>query len=128
MTWTELQHELRERGLVRAETGASTARVIGVAYDSRTVARGDVFVALKGQHADGTAFTRQALDRGAVAIVSEQERPAEIGAPWTVVQNARVALAYLSLAFYGDPSHEMKTIGVTGTNGKTTTAYLLASI
>jgi len=128
MNWTDLHGVLRDRGLVRAPGAAAAGKVTGIAYDSRAVARGEVFVALKGQRADGSAFARQAIDRGAAAIVSEEEKPADIDAPWTVVQNARLALAYLSIAFYGDPSREMRTIGVTGTNGKTTTAYLVASI
>jgi UDP-N-acetylmuramoyl-L-alanyl-D-glutamate--2,6-diaminopimelate ligase len=129
MNWTELNGVLHERGLVRASRGhAAGAAVTGIAYDSRAVARGDIFVALKGQHADGTAFTREAIERGAAAIVSEQEQPPDVDVPWTAVQNARLALALLSVAFYRDPAREMRTVGVTGTNGKTTTAYLLASI
>src|SRR2546429_655747 len=128
MTWSELHGMLRDRGLVRAGDAPAATRVTGISYDSRTVARGQVFVALKGLHADGTSFARQAAERGAVAVVSEQDKPADVGVPWTVVQNARLALAFLSTTFYRDPSREMRTIGVTGTNGKTTTAYLLASI
>ena len=128
MTWSELHGMLVDRGLVRAGDAPAATRVTGISYDSRTVARGQVFVALKGVHADGTSFARQAAERGAAAVVSEQDKPADAAVPWTVVQNARLALAFLSTAFYRDPSREMRTIGVTGTNGKTTTAYLLASI
>ena len=128
MNWTELHAVLRDRGLVRGSDAADPAAVTGIAYDSRTVSRGQVFVALKGLHADGASFARQAIDRGAAAIVSELEKPADVTARWTVVQDARLALAFLSTAFYRDPSREMRTIGVTGTNGKTTTAYLIASI
>ena len=131
MTWTELEAVLRDRGLIRGGGGSASAMrdaVTGIAYDSRAVARGQVFVALKGQHADGVSFARQAIDRGAAAVVAEQEPPEGVAVPWIVVGNARVALAVLSIAFYRDPSREMRTIGVTGTNGKTTTAYLIASI
>ena len=135
MTWSELHGVLRDRNLVRThgvsqvrDATTAAADVTGIAYDSRAVTRGQVFVALKGLHADGTAFARQAIERGAAAVVSEQEKPDGVAVPWTVVQNARLALAYLAAAFYRDPSREMRTIGVTGTNGKTTTAYLLASI
>jgi UDP-N-acetylmuramoyl-L-alanyl-D-glutamate--2,6-diaminopimelate ligase len=80
---------------------------------------------------------RQALDRGAAAIVSEQAPPPEAGSgapglpadvPWTVVADARLALAHLSAAFFRHPSAEMQVVGITVTNGKTTTAYLLSSI
>jgi UDP-N-acetylmuramoyl-L-alanyl-D-glutamate--2,6-diaminopimelate ligase len=132
MTWAELHGVLRDRGLVQAEAPvgvtAAAAPISGVAYDSRAVVPGSVFVALKGLHADGTAFARQALARGAVAIVSEQPPPGDVQAPWTIVQDARLSLAFLATAFYRDPSREMRVVGITGTNGKTTTAYLLASI
>ncbi|HMB79865.1 MAG TPA: UDP-N-acetylmuramoyl-L-alanyl-D-glutamate--2,6-diaminopimelate ligase, partial [Vicinamibacterales bacterium] len=129
MTWADLHGALSGRGLVKAAaTTHADAAVSGVAYDSRAVAPGQVFVALKGQHADGTAFARQAIERGAAAIVSEQPAPDGIEIPWATVDDARLALAVLAAAFYRDPSREMRVIGITGTNGKTTTAYLLASI
>jgi len=102
--------------------------VTAVAYDSRLVAAGALFVALKGQHADGVAFARQAVDRGAAAIVAEHPAPPDLAVTWVTVTDARLALALLASAFYGDPSREMRVVGITGTNGKTTTAYLVASI
>jgi UDP-N-acetylmuramoyl-L-alanyl-D-glutamate--2,6-diaminopimelate ligase len=132
MTWAELHGALRGRGLIRADDAlraeAAVGVVTGIAYDSRAVAPGQVFVALKGQHADGTSFARQALERGAAAIVSEQPAPDGVHVPWAIVEDARLALAVLAAAFYRDPSREMRVIGITGTNGKTTTAYLVASI
>ena len=132
MNWANLHGVLVGRGLIRADAAlradAAVGDVTGVAYDSRTVKRGDLFVALKGQHADGASFARQAIERGAVAIVSEQPAPPDVRVPWAIVEDARLALALLSAAFYRDPSREMRVIGITGTNGKTTTAYLLASI
>ena len=132
MTWSELHGVLRGHGLIKADDAlraeAAVGVVTGIAYDSRAVKRGDVFVALKGQHADGTLFARQAIDRGAAAVVSEQPAPPDVHIPWAIVGDARIALAVLAVAFYRDPSGEMQVIGVTGTNGKTTTAYLLASI
>ena len=132
MTWAELHGALRGRGLIRADDAlraeASVGAVTGIAYDSRAVARGNVFVALKGQHADGTAFAREAIERGAAAIVSEQEAPEGVKVPWAIVDDARLALAVVSTTFYRDPSREMQVVGITGTNGKTTTAYLVASI
>jgi UDP-N-acetylmuramoyl-L-alanyl-D-glutamate--2,6-diaminopimelate ligase len=132
MTWAELHGALRGRGLIQADDAlraeAAVGVVTGVAYDSRTVTPGQVFVALKGQHADGTAFARQAIERGAAAVVSEQPAPDGVHVPWAIVGDARLALAVLAAAFYRDPSREMRVIGITGTNGKTTTAYLVASI
>ena len=130
MTWGDLLGVLRERGLVRGEDrpAAPGTAITGIAYDSRTVAPGHVFVALRGQHADGTAFARQAIERGAAVIVSEPSAPEGVAVPWTTVENARLALALLASAFYRHPSRDMRVVGITGTNGKTTTAYLLASI
>ena len=131
MTWLELQRVLHGRGLVGAATSSAEAErapVRGVAYDSRRVTAGQIFVALKGQHADGSVFARQALDKGALAIVSEAPAPADVHAPWLTVGDARLSLALLASAFYEDPSREMQVVGITGTNGKTTTAYLITSI
>jgi UDP-N-acetylmuramoyl-L-alanyl-D-glutamate--2,6-diaminopimelate ligase len=132
VTWAELHGALRGQGLIKADDAlqaeAAVGRVTSIAYDSRAVAPGAVFVAVKGLHADGTAFARQAIERGAVAIVSESEAPAGVAIPWTIVGDARLALSLLAATFYRDPSREMRVVGITGTNGKTTTAYLLASI
>ena len=132
MTWAELRGVLRGRGLIRADDAlradASVGVVTGIAYDSRHVVPGNVFVALKGLHADGTAFAREAIDRGAAAIVSELPAPEGAHVPWAMVEDARLALALMAATFYRDPSAEMQVIGITGTNGKTTTAYLVASI
>jgi UDP-N-acetylmuramoyl-L-alanyl-D-glutamate--2,6-diaminopimelate ligase len=132
MTWAELHGVLQGKGRVRADDAMRAEAAVGVvrsiAYDSRTVQPGDVFVALKGLHADGTAFARQAIERGAVAVVSEQAAPPDVSVAWTVVDDARRALAVLASAFDRHPSAEMQVVGITGTNGKTTTAYLVASI
>ncbi|HVH27104.1 MAG TPA: UDP-N-acetylmuramoyl-L-alanyl-D-glutamate--2,6-diaminopimelate ligase [Vicinamibacterales bacterium] len=131
MKWNDLRDALRARGAIhedRTDSGDRHVTVTGVAYDSRTVKPGNVFVALKGLHADGTTFVHQAMDRGAVAIVSEDPPAEQTRVSWTQVHDARLALAQLAAAFYRHPSGEMQVIGVTGTNGKTTTAYLIASI
>jgi UDP-N-acetylmuramoyl-L-alanyl-D-glutamate--2,6-diaminopimelate ligase len=132
VTWAELHGALRGRGLIRADDAlraeAAVGVVTGIAYDSRTVTPGQIFVALKGQHADGTAFALRAIERGAVAVVSEQPAPPDVHVPWSMVEDARLALAILAATFHRDPSREMRVVGITGTNGKTTTAYLLASI
>jgi UDP-N-acetylmuramoyl-L-alanyl-D-glutamate--2,6-diaminopimelate ligase len=110
------------------ESVARGQRVTAVVYDSRRATPGSVFVALRGLKADGTEFVSQAIDRGALAIVSETARPSGIATPWLVVSDARLALALLADRVYDSPSRKMPVVGVTGTNGKTTTAYLLASM
>jgi UDP-N-acetylmuramoyl-L-alanyl-D-glutamate--2,6-diaminopimelate ligase len=133
MTSEQLLDVLRANDLVPAsaptQKGAvATATITGVTHDSRRVQPGNLFVALKGQHADGTAFARQAVERGAVAIVSQESAPPDLTVAWTVVHDARRALPLLAAAFFGHPSASMQVVGITGTNGKTTTAYLVASI
>jgi UDP-N-acetylmuramoyl-L-alanyl-D-glutamate--2,6-diaminopimelate ligase len=132
MTWGDLQAALVGRGLMPprgiGQGIASDGTVTGIGYDSRTVVPGNVFVALKGVRADGATFVRQAVERGAIAVVSEHPAPAGISAAWSQVTDARLALAVLAASFYRHPSHEMQVVGMTGTNGKTTTAYLVASI
>jgi len=121
---------MRIADVQKAISGPSTSRgqeLTGVAYDSRAVVRGNVFVALRGVHADGATFARQAVERGAVAVVSEQPLP-DLGVPVLQASDARLAIAELAADFYGHPSERLRVVGITGTNGKTTTAYLLAAI
>jgi UDP-N-acetylmuramoyl-L-alanyl-D-glutamate--2,6-diaminopimelate ligase len=113
--------------LSRADTLPATD-VGGVGYDSRTVTPGTVFVALKGLHADGTTYVRDAAARGAIAIVAQSAAPVDARVPWLTVSDARLALAALAAEFYERPSERLSLVGITGTNGKTTTSYLLASI
>lgn len=104
-----------------------TERVTGIAYDSRRVAPGEIFVALKGERTDGVQFAREALARGAVLVVAEAPPP-EDEAPWCTVPDARRAMAALAAARYGHPSRDLVAVGITGTNGKTTTSYLISAI
>ncbi len=106
----------------------ASATVNAVTYDSRMAARGSVFVALRGQRADGTAFARDAVARGAIAVVSEAQLPADATVPWVQVPDARLALAALAAALYRHPSEALTLVGITGTNGKTTTSYVLTSV
>jgi UDP-N-acetylmuramoyl-L-alanyl-D-glutamate--2,6-diaminopimelate ligase len=94
-----------------------------LAYDSRAVEPGALFFCVSGEQADGHAFATEAVDRGAAALVVE--RPLELRAPQLVVSDARQAMADVAATFYGHPSHELAVAGVTGTNGKTTTSFLL---
>ena len=113
--------------LARAES-CPEVTVSAVAYDSRQAAAGSVFVALRGLHTDGAAFARDAIIRGAVAVFAEIAAPPSVSVPWFQVSDARHALAALSSELYGRPSERITLVGITGTNGKTTTSYLLASI
>ncbi|HVC19557.1 MAG TPA: UDP-N-acetylmuramoyl-L-alanyl-D-glutamate--2,6-diaminopimelate ligase [Vicinamibacterales bacterium] len=132
MTLEQLRDELDRAGLAPQATAwppdAAARALAGVTHDSRQVASGGAFFALKGQQADGTAFARQAVARGAAVVVAESERLPGLAVPWLVVPDARRALALAAAAHYRHPSREMQVVGITGTNGKTTTAYLLASI
>jgi UDP-N-acetylmuramoyl-L-alanyl-D-glutamate--2,6-diaminopimelate ligase len=112
-----------------AGEAAALGRVVkGIAYDSRKVSTGTLFVALRGLVADGNAFVPQAISRGALAVVSEAEPRPDVTVPWARVTDARAAIAVLADAFFGEPSRRMTVVGVTGTNGKTTTAYVLSEI
>jgi UDP-N-acetylmuramoyl-L-alanyl-D-glutamate--2,6-diaminopimelate ligase len=106
----------------------SSTSVTAIAYDSRQAGPGAIFVALRGLQADGAAFARDAVARGARVVISEAEAPPDIAVPWIQVSDARLALAALAAGFYAHPSAELVLVGLTGTNGKTTTSYLLASI
>jgi UDP-N-acetylmuramoyl-L-alanyl-D-glutamate--2,6-diaminopimelate ligase len=113
-----------------AGSGGDDPIVRGLCYDSRAVAPGDLFVALRGATVDGHAYLGQALALGAAAVVVEEIPPGvELrGRPAIVVADTRRALAALATRFYGEPSAELSLIGVTGTNGKTSTTYLIESI
>jgi UDP-N-acetylmuramoyl-L-alanyl-D-glutamate--2,6-diaminopimelate ligase len=100
----------------------------GISYDSRIVRKGDLFVAIRGEKNDGARFVPQAIDMGAVAIASERELNPKPPAANFIVPDARKFLAEISRIFFGDPSAELKLVGITGTNGKTTVTYLMDSI
>lgn len=109
--------------------GSSDAQICKIEYDSRKVTLGDLFVCVTGFQVDGHVFASGAVQKGAVVLVCErmpQDIPPQVGI--VLVENTRVALAQLSANYYHHPSKEMKVIGVTGTNGKTTITYLMKSI
>lgn len=99
-----------------------------IQYDSRRVKPGDTFVAIPGLKHDGVDFIPQAIENGAKVVVSEREVKVPEGIEFRKVPSARIALAELSAEYYGHPSSKIKLIGVTGTKGKTTTAYFIQSI
>jgi UDP-N-acetylmuramoyl-L-alanyl-D-glutamate--2,6-diaminopimelate ligase len=114
--------ELRVIGSLDCEIGDIT-------MDSRMVKAGSLFIAVRGEHADGHDFVEQAVAAGARAVVVDRDHArAYAGAVTIVVGDPRRALSSLSARFYGDPSRSMTVVGVTGTNGKTTTTHLIAAI
>lgn len=112
---------------VASTTGVLDIEITGIAFDSRKVAKGFLFVALPGQHVDGSAFIFDALERGAAAILTEGNRK-NIEVPVVKVADARQALSEIAAKFYDNPSQKLKLIGITGTKGKTTITYLAQSI
>lgn len=111
------------------DLGAAASRdVSAIAYDSRVVTPGAVFVALQGTKQDGTRYAAQAIERGAIAVVADRAPEGETSVPWIVAEQGRVALAALAAAYYQHPSERLLLVGVTGTNGKTTSTYLLEGV
>lgn len=99
-----------------------------VAYDSRTAGPKSIFVAVRGFKTDGAMYADQAIENGAVAVVLENDTQLGQNITKIIVPNARIALAEISAAFYGHPARNLKMIGITGTNGKTTISYLVEAI
>lgn len=111
----------------RRVLGPMDREVESITYDSRRVQRNGLFVALRGEKSDGHKFVDQAIEQGASVIVAEEDI-ATTRATTLVVENSRTALADLGSAFYGQPAQRLKMAAVTGTNGKTTTTFLLKHI
>lgn len=104
--------------------GQYDVEIQNLAFDSRKVSDGDVFIAISGTQADGHQFVDQAIAQGAVAVVAQKTIVAE-GVASVKVKNSRMALASMASAYYDFPSKQLKLVGITGTNGKTTTVTLL---
>lgn len=124
---------MRDRGIkvekLANELGGSRVcggdiNVTDVTHDSRVAREGALFVAIKGETADGHRFIEDVMRRGAVGVISEYDPPADFSGAWIKVADSRQAHARAASLVYGDPSHELDLVGVTGTNGKTTTTYL----
>ena len=109
-------------------TGRLDAEAIDVTHDSRACAPGSVFVAIRGAKLDAHRYIAQAVDRGAICVISELQPQASEAPAWIQVPDARAALARAAEAVHGHPSRRLKLVGITGTNGKTTTAHLVDSI
>ncbi|MEK6228406.1 MAG: UDP-N-acetylmuramoyl-L-alanyl-D-glutamate--2,6-diaminopimelate ligase [Actinomycetota bacterium] len=106
--------------------GAPEVEISRLAYSSASVSEGALFFCVPGFTADGHDFAPDAVDRGAAALVCE--RPLGLGVPEVQVESVRAAMGAVASRFYGDPSHELEVVGITGTNGKTTTAFLVREV
>jgi UDP-N-acetylmuramoyl-L-alanyl-D-glutamate--2,6-diaminopimelate ligase len=126
MTVGEVLSGVKLRGRLTQDLAART--IEGLEYDSRRVEKDFLFFAFPGSRVDGRQFAQDALARGACAAVSEFPRPEGLTAPWIEVEHGRKALATAALNFYARPDDRVQFTGITGTNGKTTTAYLADAI
>ncbi|MGI6142264.1 MAG: UDP-N-acetylmuramoyl-L-alanyl-D-glutamate--2,6-diaminopimelate ligase [bacterium] len=127
----EMKHELRKllSGLaVEQVLGSIDTTFTGITYDSRRAKPGDLFVCIEGFRQDGHDFIPEAIEKGCTGVVVQKEEPVPEGVTMVRVSDTRLALAHLSAAFYNYPSRKLRLIGVTGTNGKTTTTHLIEAI
>jgi UDP-N-acetylmuramoyl-L-alanyl-D-glutamate--2,6-diaminopimelate ligase len=120
----DLRHLIAELPVTRVD-GSLDRTISGLAYDSRRVTPGMVFVALPGQHTDGHDYVSDAVARGAVAIVGERAGIAPRRATRITVTDSRLSLALAAAAYHGHPSRRLRVVGITGTSGKTTVAFIL---
>jgi len=121
----KIQEILKDIFVLENKTGAEV-EITGVCYDSRKVQPGDLFVAVRGYESDGHRFIPMAVEKGCAAVLCEEAPSVEI--PYVITDDSRLGLALSARNFYRDPSGEMKIIGITGTNGKTTTVTLLKQL
>jgi len=114
---------------IEAIKGSTDLSISKIEFDSRKIASGDVFVAIKGTISDGHQYIEKCIERGAIAIICEVF-PENIHEDITYIQvdNSHKALAFMAANYYDNPSQKLKLVGVTGTNGKTTVATLLYSM
>lgn len=123
-----VQEVLSNSDVVVSDTEVLALPCTGLAYNSRQVRPGFLFFAIIGAAADGRTFASAAMAAGAIAVVSDAERPATLDMPWIRVAHARQALAAAAKIFLGKPDEQLGVAGITGTNGKTTCLYLIDSV
>mgnify|MGYP000298431550 CR=1 FL=1 len=121
----KLSEILKEINVLSAAASGDT-EITGVCYDSRRVKSGDLFVAVRGYESDGHKYIPMAVEKGCAAVLCEEAPAGNV--PYVQTDDSRLGLALAARNFYGDPSREMKVIGITGTNGKTTSTYLLKHV
>lgn len=108
--------------------GDENTLISNVTHDSRQAGAGSLFVAVKGLTVDGHRFIPDVMRRGAIGVISESEMPVNFRGVWLKVENLRRALAQAAAVIYQNPSHDLDLVGITGTNGKTTTTYLMFAL
>src|SRR5690606_2773879 len=114
---------------MEAVVGNTAVKIKAIHFDSRKVGSKDVFVAIKGTISNGHQFIETAINQGAIAVICEDMPSLKVeGITYVQVENAQTALAYMAANFYDNPSENLKLVGVTGTNGKTTIATLLYNL
>jgi UDP-N-acetylmuramoyl-L-alanyl-D-glutamate--2,6-diaminopimelate ligase len=123
MTWNELKAQLP----MKCAGGTGDPRITDVTCDSRTVAPGSLFVSIPGFRVNGDEFIRGAIDKGASAVLSEKAQP-QCPVPWAQIDNTRKSLGAISRLVFGIDLSAVTMVGITGTNGKTTTAHLFKSL
>ena len=125
-----LSNLLRGAGVTPLTTPESDPVIRQVGLDSRSVGPDSLFCALRGLHSNGEQFVQQAVRQGASAVLAASPRPADLdpAVAWLQVDDPRMQVAPLSRELYGRPDEAMKLVGITGTNGKTTTAYMVDAI
>jgi UDP-N-acetylmuramoyl-L-alanyl-D-glutamate--2,6-diaminopimelate ligase len=111
---------------IDADSQDGAVEIADLAYDSRAVKPGTLFFCVRGEHSDGHDFAAQAVRDGAAALVVE--RSLKLGVPEVVVESVRAAMGPMAASFHGDPSARLRVVGVTGTNGKTTTAFIVRAL
>src|SRR5829696_9957771 len=121
---------LKQLGLITDAkfTGDETIEVTDVSHDSRRVCKGTLFAAVTGALFDAHKFVPQVMEQGAAGVLSERPAPEGFTGAWLQVEDIRCAMALAAADVQHHPSRELQLAGITGTNGKTTTAYLIASI
>lgn len=123
MTLSELLKDVN----IKKIDGGGSMKISGIACDSRNVKPGNVFVCITGYETDGHKYAKTAVENGAVAVIAEHDLPT-VDVPCVIVDNTRKAMSEMAATFYNYPYKKFKLIGITGTNGKTTTTYLIKSI
>lgn len=121
-------HILENLSEILSVKGPKDINIESIAYDSRKVEKGSLFVAIRGFKLDGHDFIEDAIKKGAIGVIGEKEIDLPDGVLYLRVKNSRKALSQASSIFFGKPAEKLKIVGVTGTNGKTTTTYLIKAI
>ncbi len=128
MTLQTLISEVPVKTVSAGNPEKANPEITALAYDSRQVVDGTLFFAIQGEVTDGHLYVDQAVGKGAVAVASDRQPPEGFRSTWIQAEKIRPAMALIANRFFGYPSEQLKLVGITGTNGKTTTAFLVHSV